>query len=205
VVSKIVQILGSAPAAEVIRAGAEDPAGRSQSAGDKRGVPQLSGAERQVDALLDQVDVAVAQHQFDLGLVVAPQERLDPVAETAAAEGGRRGNPQGARGDRPGLVDQSVGRVELDQALAALRVIGPADLGQGQLAGGPVEQTHAQSRLQTADLAADAALGQPQGLGAAGETAGLHHPGEDRKRVEIDHDESLDWRKYETVKCYLHG
>jgi hypothetical protein len=69
----------------------------------------------------------------------------------------------------------------------AMPVTQLAGLGQRQLAGGAVQQPHAQPGLEFGDAARQARLGQVQGPGRSREAAVVHHFGKEQQFVEVLH------------------
>ena len=65
--------------------------------------------------------------------------------------------------------------------------VAQADLGQGQAAGGAVDEAHPQPLLQCGDVLADGGLGQAQRVGGGGEAAQLGHLREHRHACEPVH------------------
>jgi hypothetical protein len=116
----------------------------------------------------------VQRHEFG-------QERRD----MAQAEAHRHGQPhQPARGVALGarlcLGGLAIGK----DAPRAFKHAAPA-FGQRQTAAGPVQQGHAEPRLQTAQRLGYRGLGQPQRLCGGGERAGIDDFGKDRPGFEV--------------------
>jgi hypothetical protein len=101
---------GRAAALEIGRARHPQPAHMSDQPRRQRRIGQRADAQRNVDAFLDQVDVAVAQQQLDLHAVMGIEEARDDRRDVAAAELHRGGDAQQAahrrvrRARRCGLI-----------------------------------------------------------------------------------------------------
>ena len=70
----------------------------------------------------------------------------------------------------------------------AVAVVDLAGLRQRQLARGALQQAHAQPRFQLGDAARQPGLGQAQRPAGGGETAAVHHLGEEEHVVQVLHD-----------------
>src|SRR5688572_6616307 len=71
---EVAGILWHAMPAQIIGAGAEDHAMARQLAGDEAGVRQPADADREVEAFIDHVDIAIVQRQIELDLWIASKE-----------------------------------------------------------------------------------------------------------------------------------
>ena len=178
-------VLGTARPAQVAPRREQAQLGPSEAAGDQRRVDQRPGAQRQIEPLRDKVDPPGRQNHIDLHLRVASQEFGEQVGGEAGvvAAGGepdRAGDLVAEIGDRGAGVRQAVQRRP-----GPLEVEAPR-LGQHQLARAPLQQPHAQRRLQCAHPAADRRLRQPQLPRGGGEAAALHHPHEGGHLVQVE-------------------
>jgi hypothetical protein len=60
-------------------------------------------------------------------------------------------------------------------------------IGEGQLAGGALQETHAEARFQLGHAARQAGLGDAQGPPGGGESAAVDHLGEVEHVVQVAH------------------
>ena len=91
-----------AAAPEIGRAGHPQPPHMADRPRRQGGIGQRADAQCHIDALVDQVEVAVAQHQLDLHAVMGVEEARDDRRDVAAAELHRRGDAQQALHRRVG-------------------------------------------------------------------------------------------------------
>jgi hypothetical protein len=150
------------------------------------GIAQRAAADRQVEALADQVAQLVVQHQVGAQLRVQAQEAGQRRRDHHGAVVGRRGEAQrAARQLAPG-ADALDRCLRLGQDAHAVLVEGRAGLGQRHPPRAAHQQRRAQLALQPRQVLAHHRLGQAQLRGRRGERAGPHHRGEHRQPVEVD-------------------
>ncbi len=126
-----------------------------QLAGDQAGVRLRAGAHRQVEAIRDEVHVAVAQMHLDLHLRVAAAKARQQAQHAVVPQGGGHADAQHTRRRRLAARQLALGLHQLVERLSALRQVGPTSLGQADPAGAAHEQAHLQARLQPSDGPAD--------------------------------------------------
>jgi hypothetical protein len=135
-------IVRCATAGQIRGAGHRHPAQRPQWPRDDALVGDDAGAQRGIEAFLDQIDQAVAEHGFHLQLRMLLQQRRQHRHQHLAPEHRRRADLQRARGRARavgqlplGIVQAGQQRCHLFDELAAIR-------GQRHVAGVPLQQLH---------------------------------------------------------------
>ena len=133
------------------------------------------------------VDAAVGQQQLDRKAWIALLQRWQQGREDMPAEGGAAGDaqPAGRRGIRVGDGCLCTLQVALD--MAHLRQVQRATFGEGQLAGGAVEQAHAQVGFQAGDVLAHRGRADAQGACGGGQAAGIGGADETAEGLEDVH------------------
>jgi hypothetical protein len=91
------------------------------------------------------------------------------------------------RGSLRVTVDGFLGGFGFDQHRLAVHVVGLADVGDREVARGPLDQPHAQALLQQRDAPAQFGLGHAQRASGRREAAVLDHLGEVVQVVEVLH------------------
>ena len=185
VLGQIGDALGPARLAEVGARREQAQLGAPEAPRDQRRIDQRPGAQRQIEALRDQVDPTGRQHHVDLDLRVAGQKLGEQIGDEAGVVAA------GGEPDRTGDLVAQIGHRDVGVGQAAQRrpralEVEPPGLRQHQLARAALEQPHAQRRLERAHPAADRRLRQPQLARRGGEAAALHHPHERRHLVQIE-------------------
>eukprot|EP00659_Diplonema_papillatum_P001497 gene1497-2277_t len=139
----------------------------------QRGIRQGANADRQVRAGMNQVDVAVVQHQFQLDLRVAGQEGIQGGKDMVAGKGGRQVELEHA----PWLfVQRGGGRLGLFQLVqhpACVRQECLATLGQVQRTGRAVEQGDAEVLFKVLHVTGNRGGLDAKPVGGAGEVIAL--------------------------------
>ena len=186
---QVVQRLGGALANQQLGAGHQDLRGVVQSLDDHAAAVVHRGAhaQRYVDALFHQVHRAVAHQHVDAHLGVLGQKPGHQLGHHGLRQCHRAAHADGAA--RRGLhLGHRVGR-RLGGFTHGLAVaqIGFAHFGQRELAGGALQQAHAQLRLQVRHPARQARLGDAERAARSGKAAALHHFGEIQHVVEVLH------------------
>ena len=153
-------------------------------------VQRLAHPQGHVDAFVEQVHGAVAHQHVDTHLGVTlqkgrqrvPQHRLRQRHRAAQSHQPARRHLQRGHG-----VLCGTGRVAHGGAVAEE---GLTHVGNGNAAGGALQQTGAQLGFQLGDAARQARLGDTQAAPGSGETTLLHHLGEIQHVVEVLHGDS---------------
>src|SRR3569833_2877993 len=167
---------------------------RAQPARDQRRFGHGPEPDRDVEAVVDQVDDLVGGLELDVDLGVLGEEAGDDVAEPAGREVDRRRDPQPAARGRLHVGDELLGLAHVvDDALAAL-VVHLADIRQRELAGRALDQPDAEARFELGQLPADRRFRQAEGVRRTGKALGFGDLREDDDVVEV-HD------RYARFKC----
>ena len=135
-------------------------------------------AQRDVDPLLHQVDIAVGHAEDDTDVRIAVHEFRQQPGQLRIPEGHRGAHAQGAA--RPGLHagGQGLDRLRLVQHALCVLEDRAARLAQPELAGRPVQQLRRQRLLQARHRLADVGLGASHPARRLGEGTGFHDPDE---------------------------
>ncbi len=107
---------------------------------DERAVLQLADADRQIEAVADDVDEIVGQLEIELDLREFGQELGQIRRNVQAAERGRRRDLEEAARLGVAAADEILGLVDQAQDVDDALEVALAGLGQGQLAGGALEE-----------------------------------------------------------------
>src|SRR3569833_301038 len=151
-------------------------------------------ADRDVVAIVDQVDDLVGGLVLDVDFGVLGEEAGDYVAEPAGREVDRRRDPQPTARGRLHVGDELLGLEHVvDDALAAL-VVHLADIRQRELASRALDQPDAEAFLEQGQLATDRRFRQAEGVRRTGKALGFGDLREDDDVVEV-HD------RYARFKC----
>ncbi|MCY1526282.1 hypothetical protein D9M68_612910 [compost metagenome] len=163
--------------------------GRAQRAGDQRGVlvTFLAHPQGHVHAFLTQVHAAVGEDQVQLNQRVALEEFGDDGLQQRVRHLGGAGHSQAAAGLGREARHRLVRLFGFGEHGLAVAQVALADIGQRQLAGGALQQAHAQARFQFGDAPREARLGHPQQAAGGGEAAVLDDFGEIEEIVEVLH------------------
>jgi hypothetical protein len=135
---------------------------------------RLAEPDRHVETLADQIAQLVAGHQLQREVGIALQEPVQMRRQQQTREEGVDVHPQPAAhgcGRAGGLGDYVL---DSGQQRADLGIEPAALVGQGQGAGGAVQQPYADPLLQPGQGAADARGRQAQHVGGLGQAAALH-------------------------------
>ena len=123
-----------------------------QFLGDQARIRQLAEADRQIDALFDQIDIVVVQAQVDRDVGIGDEIIGDRRRQLMRAERHRRGHPEQAARRGLKVAGGAFGVFHfIEDAQAALIVILP-DLGGADAARRAIEQPHAEPFLERADM-----------------------------------------------------
>ena len=154
----------------------------SHRTGGQRRVGQDADTQGNVDPLLDQVDVAVVQHQLDLDVAMGVEKPRNQRRNVTAAELYRRGDPEqpahrGVAGaGRRGLV--------VGHKRPRLVVKHPACLGRRQPTRRPIDQADADAGFESVQGARHRGRRASQPRGGAHQAALLHDAHKNGKLVE---------------------
>lgn len=169
---------------QVCGRGEEAKLGVRELAHEQRRVLERAGADCQIEPLLDEVHDARSERNLDTHGGVGSQERRHNWCQGNAEIGGRGEPDQTARNG----AERGRGLLRLLQPrkrVARPLVVGAAGVGEGELAGGPLQEPDPQLRLERGHAAADGRLADAQRPGSCGKTPGLDHPPEHGDPVEI--------------------
>ncbi|EEF22342.1 conserved hypothetical protein [Ricinus communis] len=158
---------------EVRWRGAHHRCAHAQLARDEVRLQRVGDAQRQVDALLDQVDGAVAHLQVDRRARVAPQEFADGAQQLGLRQRLRTGDAQQAPRRVSLVAERYRHAVRHLQHAAAAGQRKLAGVGQAQAAGAAVQQAGAGPCLHLRQVARDHGARHAQGLGGAYHAAAL--------------------------------
>ena len=137
------------PQRAVSRAGDRHPADLPQPPRHARRVLQMANAHRDIQPFVDQIEIAIVQHHFDLHLRVVIEKRHHHRRHVAAAELHRRSNAQQAAQLRfGGILHHRL--IILQQLLRALQQP-HARFGRRQPPGGALHQPGAEPLFQRGD------------------------------------------------------
>ncbi|EAZ60671.1 conserved hypothetical protein [Pseudomonas aeruginosa 2192] len=175
------------PLAQIGRRRAEHAAPIAEVARHQAGVGEIADAYRQVDALGDQIDALVLEEQLQAQLAVVLQQRFQRLGDQRAGEPHRRRQAQLTHRRIAPFAKPPLGFLGDRQHLRATAIERLAGLGQGQPAGGAMQQSDLGAALQLADLLADCRRGHAQALGRGCHRALVHHSGEDRHAFQRIH------------------
>ena len=156
-------------------------------------VERQAHTQRHVDALLQQIHRSIEHQHFQLDLRVALEELRHQLAEHRLRQRDRAGHPHGAARRALDLCDRIGGRLRLFPHRLTVAQIGLAHLGQRQLAGGALQQTHAQLLLELGDPAREPRLRNAQTPARRREPAALDHLGEIQHVIQVLHGNLSNW------------
>src|SRR4051794_14971887 len=117
---------------------------------------------------------------------MATDEAGDDVGEHADPDVERRGDANRAAGSLAELGDRGARLIEPGDRVARAIVIGAPSVGEAELAGGALEEPHAEIVLEAGDASAHRRFREAERLGRRGEALGLDDADEDGDVVEID-------------------
>ena len=122
----------------------------------------MADPHRDVDGIFHEIDEVVRQPQFagDLGIALEVGDHDRPDMEAAEADRRRHHQPPA----RPValLPCRAVGLLDIGENATRALEIARADVGQGHLSGGPLQQPRAEMLLQRRDQPRHRGRGQPQ-------------------------------------------
>jgi hypothetical protein len=159
VAGELVRVARRARALQVGRGGHAQAAVVGQPRADQAGVGQVAHAHRAVEALVDDVDHAVAEVERQAQVGMLGQEARHQRRHVAAAEAGRRRDAQMAAGLEPARADGGLGVGQRgQQALAVLQ--------EGLPSGVSVSRRVVRSSSLTPSRASSASSRRPMTAGA---------------------------------------
>jgi hypothetical protein len=166
--------------------GGQQQAAAGQAPRDQRGVGQLAReAQRDVEAVLDQVHDAVVAHQVHLQSGILRDEARQPGGQFQRAERHRRIDAQAAGRARLVLADCAVGFVQCVEDLPAGFVVLLAGGGEGEAARVAVEELGAEHGFQLFDLARHRRVRDAERFGGRRETAQLNDAAQCAQRGQL--------------------
>src|SRR5690606_29063030 len=161
--------------------------------------------DRHVEAFVDHVHAPVADVQLHPHLGIAGEEVGQQLGHQLLGDAHRHADLDHATRLGAQAVDHLARRGGLGQHRLRMAVNALADVGDGEAAGGALQQAHAQVVLQLADAPAQARLGNAQGAFGGGEPAVVDHHREVVQIVEVLHATFL----YRTMRgissCLFHA
>ena len=144
---------------------------------------QPAEPDADVDALLDQIDIAVVERHPQLDVGIARLERAKKRHHLQPAERHRHVDVQIAGRPQLRVLEHELGLLDLGQRLTAALEEGGAVLGEADAPRGAGEQPGADLILEPGDGVADARLGDAEIGRGAHEAQALRHLHEDRQRA----------------------
>ena len=187
VVGKICGFLRSTVGGEVGRRGADHPLHRRQLADDGILRRRAGQAQGEVDAVVDQVDDGVGQHQFAGHRRVAGNDFRQQGRDVEAAERDRGADAQDAVRRFAEVAHRQFGTA--DRLDGALRVLMEDFAGgrQAQVTCRTFEQAHAETAFKVGNLLADLGAGTVEMAGGGSHAAGFDHLDEGVPAVQPGH------------------
>ncbi len=141
----------------------------------------MTDAHRDIQSFVNQIEIAIVQHHFDLHLRVVIEKRHHHRRHVAATELHRRSDAQQAAQLRfGGILHHRL--IILQQLLRALQQP-HARLGRRQPPGGTFHQPGAETLFQRGDRPGDRRRRTPQFAPGGSQAALLHHRHEDGQLV----------------------
>ncbi len=167
---------------------AHDDAGvRRQLAGDEGGILEFADADGEVVAVANDVDEVVGQMHVELDFRKAGQELGQQLCNVEPAEGGRCRNFEHAARLGVAAGDEILGFFDQAQDVDNALEVAFARLGQGQLAGGALEQAGAQPLFEEADALGDDGRRKPHFTAGGRHVAGAGDACEDVEVTDRGH------------------
>ncbi len=118
-------------------------------------IAQGADADGEIEAFLDQIDIAVGQMQIERQLRMLGQEVGQCRRDMRQPESARRADAQGAAQRTAERTRGRLGFLQFGQQGFAAGQVRATRLGQADLARGPLQQAHAQPRFERCDRTAD--------------------------------------------------
>ena len=174
-VAQLLRGLRRAVPRHVTGAGAHDAAHAADLAGDQVRLWQRADAHGQVEAVLDQVHLAVAERNIELHLRVGLRVGADDRREPVLAVRERDRHPQHALRRARHVASHLLGFLHVMHDLHAAIIKGAPRFRQAQAPGGAVHQPRAQVLFQLLDLLGDHGARDLQLVGGRRETATIHY------------------------------
>ncbi len=138
---------------QISRRCADHRAAHGQAPGDQIRIKIIAGANRQIDAFIDQIHRAVEHLQIDTHAGVKPDVRRDRIGQLRLAKRGADADPQQSARRVIGFADGGLHVVRQVDHLPAAREDFTAGGGQAQLARGAVHQPRANPVFQLRQIA----------------------------------------------------
>ena len=184
---QILRLLRRAVLGQIGRGRAQQQAHVAQLARNQRAVLQRGDAQRDLEALGDQIDDAVGQKHVEIELGIARAERLQHLHQLDLAQRLGRGDLEPAAGLAGLGLDRILQRIEIGDQRAGAVVVGAADLGHLHAARGAVDQAHAEAVLELADVLGYQRLRAAEPFAGVGEALRVHHRDEGAHEIECIH------------------
>ena len=151
----------------------------AELAGDEVVGTRRADADREVEALLDQVDQSVGERHIEAHFAMRGEKRSDRRRDVAHAKVHRGGEPDRAARRHGGARRFLLGLGEVGEELHRALVEGAPTLGEAHAAGRAVEEPALQMRLELGDMAGSRGRGESEPLGRLGKAAAVHDLRED--------------------------
>jgi hypothetical protein len=186
--NEIERRLGPAMPGEIAWAAQHRRLHRRDTACNQAGILERTDADRGIEALADQVDLAIARLDVELELGMALRQFGQDRSKMVDAEGERHRQPQ-PPGHALRLLRNRLARLgELGQDALAARLELEPGLGSGDAARRAAEQSRAEIGLEPGYPATDDRLRQAEAMGSAPETAGVGDRDEAPDIVDLGHE-----------------
>ena len=147
-------------------------------------VRRVANAQREVEALLDEVDVAICADEVHLYVRVQPQVLGEDRSERRERCGGRQAEQSLRRGLE--LGDGQLRLLELSDDANAVLVVDAPHVREAQLPGRALKQAGADALLELGELPADRGLRHPKTRRRRREASALNHPRENEDLAQVN-------------------
>ncbi len=181
---EVVRPLRHAGLGEILRRGDPDPPRLPHPPRHQRAVLQGADAQRDIDAILQQVDIAVRQGEFAGHVEMQGEEFAHQRPDMQPPEHHRRGHHQMPRRRAAFRRRAVLGLAQIGQDAPRAEQEPPARIGQRHPPGGPLQQPQPEPFLQRRDRARHRRGRQPQPPRRRGEALGIGHRDEGRHGIE---------------------
>ena len=136
---------------------------------------RFGNTDREVISFLENIDIAIRQVEFEAQPRIAPGKGGEARKDRNAAIGRRHGHAQQSFGLRSFRLHAALGIREPCQHVAQIMCEGEARFGQGDAAGGALDEALADPRLQRGDAPADGGLSDTQFARGRAEAAAVDY------------------------------
>jgi hypothetical protein len=173
---------------EVARRCAEDAVGDAEALRDKARVGQVAGQhDGHVIAFFEQIGQTIAQGQVEHHRGVNLAVASDGVDHVVVADGGHGMDFQAADGKGLRSAGFFIGVAQVIQNLFATLQVAHAGFGEGEAAGGTVDQARVQPGFEAGDGFGDIGRGGIEQVGGGGKAAGLGDGDEEAQGLDDVH------------------